>query len=198
MKKLFLMVAMFCLLGLPVFADEALPKPVPTTKKVTPKSINSNLGIRLDRNAKEAKLIIPKSQLKQLKAELDRMDGDPAEASADAGNHRSTIIGGIFLSLGFIFGGVWFFRSSAADHGKSKVIVGLLVVILTTATGTILLANAGPPLEARSITSKLFSPVVRSYGYSYGAIKIEISETARTVELVVPDVPEAKTPKEEE
>ena len=68
-------------------------------------------------NTKEAKLIIPKSQLKQLRAELEQLDNeqDP-NASAKTGFSRTqTIIGGLFMSLAILFGGVWLTRTKKLD-----------------------------------------------------------------------------------
>jgi hypothetical protein len=61
---------------------------------------------------------------------------------------------------------------------------------------TFVFANAGPPPEARSITSKLFDQKVFSpYRFASGAIKIETSDR-NYVQLIVPDAP--KTPAGEE
>jgi hypothetical protein len=58
---------------------------------------------------------------------------------------------------------------------------------------TIVYGNAGPPPEARSITSRMFTDDVHMYKAGWGAIKLEVSDTVRTPTLIVPDLPKNKS-----
>ena len=146
--------------------------------------------IRLDRNAKEARLIIPKSQIKKLRAELEQLDDDSDNTAAitEPGifTRTRTIVSGMFLSLALVFGGVWFVRSGKAATRSGKALVVAFVTLGVASAATLVYANAGPPPEARSITSKMFSQYVLSYGFGSGKIKLETGDTAQ-VELIVPD-----------
>ena len=158
------------------------------------KTIDTSLSIRLDKDATEARLIIPKSQLKQLRAELEQLDGGTEDATAAAGagiSRTQTIVSGGLLSLALVFGGVWFARSGRT-HSKS--VIATAVVLACGSIVTFVYGNAGPPPEARTINGKMFTQAVHMYKGGWGKIKLEVSDSARTPELIVPDSP--KTPAE--
>lgn len=176
---------MFCVAA---FADIAPVKPAKAKK-----SMDANLTIRLDKEAKQARLIIPKSAVRELRAQIDDLDQDgnvTAAASINGVTRIQTIMAGAFLSLAIVFGGVWFTRSKKIG---TKTAAAIAVAILSGAVVTFVYANAGPPPEARSITGKLFAPSVHIYNFASGPIKIETTDDARGVELIVPDTQE--TPK---
>lgn len=176
---------MFCVAA---FADIAPVKPAKAKK-----SMDANLTIRLDKDAKQARLIIPKSAVRELRAQIDDLDQDgnvTAAASINGVTRIQTIMAGAFLSLAIVFGGVWFTRSKKIS---TKTAAAIAVAILSGAVVTFVYANAGPPPEARSITGKLFAPSVHIYNFASGPIKIETTDDARGVELIVPDTQE--TPK---
>jgi len=188
MKTLFLALAAVLFCSAAVVAD--IPRP-DTTPHHTPRpssSISTDLDISLDRDAKEARLIIPRSQLKQLRAELDQIDTDGNTAAVSTGSisRIQTIVSGIFLSLAIVFAGVWFARS-----GKRSVRAGKTLIIATAAAAvasaaTLVYANAGPPAEARSITGKMFSQALHIYGFGYGKVKLEVGNGER-IKLIVPN-----------
>jgi hypothetical protein len=176
--------------SLAAFADIARPDKTPkNTPK--PKGIDSSMTIRLDREAKEARLLIPRSQLKQLRAELEQMDddGDNTAAVTDGFGRTQTIVSGMFLSLALVFGGMWFVRSgkSATRTGRSLFILAVLAGLGSAAT--FVYANAGPPSEARSITGKMFSQSVHIYNFGYGRVKLEASPASEGdgIILIVPN-----------
>jgi len=196
MKRILCLLAVTVLCAAAAFADIARPEP---TKKVKPaRSISTTMTILLKSDATEAKLIIPKSQIKQLRAELDQMDDDADNTAAVTGDvsRTQTIVSGMFLSLALVFGGVWFARSGKAATKTGKTLIALAVVALAASAGTYIYANAGPPQEARSITSKMFSQAVHMYKFGSGAIKIETTNDTNGVTLIVPD-PKSATPGEE-
>ncbi|MCC6330026.1 MAG: hypothetical protein IT174_16045 [Acidobacteria bacterium] len=178
------------------FADIARPeKPKPTSK---PATVDTQLTIDLDKNAKEARLIIPRSQLKQLRAELDSLDtGRDDTASALGITRIQTILGGAFLSLAFVFAGFAVIKRGNLGSTGGKAAAGVAILFAGGVFATIAVGNAGPPSEARSITGKMFTRAVHLYGFGSGKIKLEVSDEARNPKLIVPNPPEAKPEGEE-
>jgi hypothetical protein len=195
MKKILSLCLTLGLLSIAVDANE--PPPNPTPKPKANKSIETNLRVEIRRDAKEAKLLIPKNQLKQLRAELEGLD-DPDDTFAFSISKTQTVISGMFVSLAFVFGGVWLMRSRKIETKASKILVIGSVLFLSGAVVTMVYANAGPPPEARSLTNKFFSPGVNIYKFGSGKIKLETSNEVQYPTLIVPDVPEEKKPSSEE
>lgn len=190
MKTLITIAALMLFAG-SAFAD--IPRPSTTPKKpAKTTSIDTRLDIRLRRDAKEAKLILSKSQLNQLRAELDAIDGGESTAASTGITGIQTIAGGLFLSLAMVFAGVWFVRSGKV----TKPAAAAVTVFAVGALATMVYANAGPPAEARSITGKMFAQGMHFYKFGGGAIKLEISDEYDNPTLIVPD-PEEKKPGEE-
>src|SRR5207237_8836044 len=102
-----------------------------------------------------------------------------------------TIASGVVLSRALVFGGIWFVRSgkAAARTGKTFIILTVLAGIGSAAT--FVYANAGPPSEARSITGKMFTQAVHMYGFGYGKVRVETSNSDH-IELIVPNPSETK------
>ncbi len=195
MKKKSVLLVFLLLIGCAsIFGDIRAPEPKPTPKPPLPKTIDSTLTIKLDENAKDAKLVIPKSQLKQLRAQIDDLDNENDQnASLETGksglNSTQTVVSGFFMSLALVFGGVWFARSKAAKN--TKIVSGILILLLGGLGATLTFGNAGPPSELRAITSKLFDS--KRFGYwnqAYGKIKLEVSPAASQIELIVPKIKE--------
>jgi hypothetical protein len=195
MKKILSLCVSTVLLSIVIFANEAPPKPTPNLK--AGKSIETTLRVDIKRDAKEAKLIIPKNQLKQLRAELEELDDSDNTASLGF-TRTQTIVSGLFLSLAFVFGGVWLARSHKIETKASKILVIGSILFLCGATAAIVYANAGPPPEARSLTNKFFSQGVNIYKFGSGKIKLETSKEVEIPTLIVPDVTEEKKPADEE
>lgn len=202
MKKLLLIAAVALISSTVAFADIAKPGKSPASNGKS--SIETTLDIRLDSEAREARLIIPRSQIRQLRAELESLDDgsdNTAVAVATSGTSRiQTIMSGLFLSLAFVFGGIWFVRSGRASSKTGKGAVAIVVISFVATAATFVFANAGPPSEARSITGKMFAPAVHMYGFGWGKIKLEVSdEDKSSVRLVVPNPPKTTgTPSDEE
>ncbi|MEP6947141.1 MAG: hypothetical protein ABJA02_14570 [Acidobacteriota bacterium] len=199
MKRLLSLSALVLLIAASAFADIARPEPTKVPKNG--KSIDTTMIIRLDKNATEARLIIPRSQIKQLRAELQQMDDDSdataAVTSPSAISRTQTIVSGLLLSLAIVFGGVWFVRSGKTATRTGKTLVIAVVTLGVASAATYVYANAGPPAEARSITGKMFSQAVHFYNFGSGKIRIE-SGTESQVELIVPDPQPAATASSDE
>lgn len=177
-------------------ADIARPDRTPKPVK-KPAAVDSYLSIKLDRNAKEARLIIPRSQLKTLRAELDAIDNgtdSTPEPTAGGISKVQTIVSGLFISLAIVFAGIWFARSGKLSARATAAGAG---VFIFAGLAVIVYGNAGPPSEARSITGKMFSPAVHIYKFGGGKIKLEVSDLDDRIELIVPDPEDPKKPGEE-
>jgi hypothetical protein len=186
MKKIFFLLTISLLFTFVAFGDVRLPDT--PTPKPTPKikQTDATMRITLDKNATETVLKLNKSSLKQLRAAIDDLDDDSTDTRAEVRNSSSpqTIIGGLFLSLAFVFGGVWMFRAK-----PSKTVIGLFLIVSCLITTTFVFANIAPPMGVRKFTSKTFSEEVNSYGYAAGNIKIQIGDgksMSKDVELIVP------------
>jgi hypothetical protein len=199
MKRSACLVAIVMLASFAAFANIAGPEKTPN-KVPKPKpapGIATRMDIRLDHDATEARLVIPKTQLKQLRAELEQLDegSDDTAAITTAGVSRTqTIMSGIFLSLAMVFGGMWFVRSGKAATKAGKGLVVVAVVAGIASAATYIYANAGPPPEARVITGKMFSRAVHLYKFGGGMVKLEAGSDDY-IKLIVPD-PKDETPNE--
>jgi hypothetical protein len=192
MKKSIFALFLLVLFSIGAAADISRPKtPQPTATPKQKKSIDTTLSIVLTKT-KTAKLKIPRSQIAQLRAQLDELDGggnNTAAVSSSGGFTRlQTIVSGAFLSLALVFGGLWFARSKKIDTKGARGLAIGAFLFLSGAVATVVMANAGPPDEARSITGKIFSEPVHSYKQASGEIKLMVSdEEGDRVVLVVPD-----------
>jgi hypothetical protein len=158
-----------------------------------PKGKTGSMLIKVDDKTKQAVLKLNKNQIKQLRAALDEADDANDSQTAFSPSRTQTIVSGLFLSVAFLFGGVWMFRAK-----PSKTIVGIfLLIVLSTAT-TLVFANAGPPSSLRTISSKMFSNELKSWRWGYGEVKIQVvnaqsmTDPNNAVELIVPQAEEDK------
>jgi hypothetical protein len=200
MKTMTCVAAILLAASLAAFANIRNPdiKPVKTPKPKPAAGLVTSMSIRLDREATEARLIIPKAQLKQLRAELEELDEEndntAAVVTTPGVSRTQTIMSGIFLSLAIVFGGMWFARSGKAATKAGKGFVAVAVVAGVAAGATYIYANAGPPPEARSITGKMFSQAVHIYGFGGGEVRLEAGSEDH-IKLIVPN-PKTERPSE--
>jgi hypothetical protein len=150
-------------------------------------SVSSPMHIEPNTKATEARLLIPRAVLEQMRAGLD---GDNAPAAGTTARlftngGAQTALAGIFLSLAFAFGGVWLVRTRKPAGTWTRATLGVILLALCGATASIAYANAGPPPIARSLTSGILSPGAQPYG-AYGQVKVEITDERSQITLVLP------------
>lgn len=196
MRRTLMLAAAMLSLGSFAFADIARPDRTPQ-RTPKPKGVMTQMDIKLDSDATEARLIIPKSQISQLRAQLEQMDDDGNTAAVSGFSRTQTIVSGAFLSLALVFGGMWFVRSGKASSPLAKAAVIAAVVGAISFTATLVYANVGPPAEARQITGKMFSQGVHMYGFGWGEVRLEASSTEKRIQLIVPDPKDPKPANEE-
>jgi hypothetical protein len=174
MKKILSLVFVLVLSSM-VFADVRLPdtpKPTPT-----PKGKQIYMRIQVDSAVSEPTLTISKGSLKKLKAVLDEVDLDANDNVAQIETEQATpsvsktqsVMAGVFLSLAFVFGGIWFVRS------KSKVALGIIGIAILGTAATITYANVRPP-QLFKFNSSIFSSEMGGYGYAQDKVRIKIIE----------------------
>lgn len=179
--------------ALPVLANIAPAQPGESRAVKSRKSVPARMQLRPDAEAKEAKLIIPRAVLQQLRADVDGGGGDSNAAAAAAPRGfnltpTQTALAGVCLSLSLVFGGVWLLNSRAPGRKTARAVASLAVVALAgAAAGAAVYANAGPPAYARRLTSRILLPETTYYGGPYGAVKVEITdEHGDYIELRLP------------
>ncbi len=193
MKRIFGLFVLMALFSLPAFADIRLPdtpSPSPTpanTPKPEPAAVDSTMQIEFSKNEKTARLVIPKSQLNRLRAELDALDGGGA-ATLSGISRAQTVAGGLFLSLAVVFGGVWFVRSGKNASKKVRIAAAGALLFFGGAFLSVAFANIAPATNA-DITSQIFNNrfFTRPLGLR-GAVKLEIADSGDRIRLIVPHV----------
>lgn len=111
-----------------------------TVRRAYPMSIEASEG------QEEAQLLIPAAALRQLRAELE--DEKPAfAASFGVGGlpPAHTAAAGVLLSLGLVFGGLWFARSGRSARARRAAVVIAMCALCAGAATTLTLANLAPP-----------------------------------------------------
>ena len=158
----------------------------PDKAKIKPPKVSPfTAPMMIDPNSKtsEAKLLIPRSVLEQMRAGLDGDDSRSAALAYFNTGGAQTLMAGVFLSLAFAFGGVWLVRSRGQRRlGPAALCVAALA--LCGAAATAAYANAGPPPVARSLTSKILIQDAMWYGV-YGDVKVEVVDGDQ-IRLVLP------------
>lgn len=195
-SRLFALVVLLFAAAAPASANIAAPKVEPKPPRQTT-AAPVRMQLRPDSDAKEAKLIIPRKVLQQLRAELDGGAEDPQAAAAalTSGGFNltstQTAVAGVFLSLSLVTLGVWLTGARAQGRRASRVASALAFLVLGGAAGgAAVYANAGPPPAARSLTSKILSPDLSYWGAS-GVVKIEIADDESLIMLVLPKAKDA-------
>ena len=147
--------AVLCLSAV-AFADLRVPgqnnqrtrRPDPEKREMTIRPAYS-MSIEASEEQQEAQLLIPASALRQLRAELE--DEKPSfAASLGVGGlpPAHTAAAGVLLSLGLVFGGLWFARSGRSARARRTAVVVAVCALCAGAATTLTLANLAPPPRA--------------------------------------------------
>jgi hypothetical protein len=190
MKRIFGLLMLTAFFASAAVADVRLPDtPSPTpAKTVKPaKTLDATMQIEFSEKEKTARLVIPKSQLNQLRAELDALDGGGSTTFSGI-SRAQTVAGGLFLSLAAVFGGVWFVRFGKTASKKSKIAAAGAVLFFSGVFASAAFANIAPFRNAE-ITSRIFNDDYFSspLGLS-GGVKLEIAQSGDRILLIVPKV----------
>src|SRR5262245_7121469 len=186
-------------------ADVDVPKSINPKKKPVGAT---TMRIATDEDVSQARLVIPRSLLQQLKAEVD---GEDTEQIAETGSistpfttlgNTQTMVAGLFMSLAILFGGAWVLRSRRQTGKLSRVQAGVAVLLVAGAIASIaasmtysIYANAGPPPIARSLTSRILTRELQWWG-AYGQVKIVVvnskDDYRDEIRLILPKVKDDK------
>lgn len=180
MKKLFCLCLLLSIFSIAAFADIAPPiKPRPTATP-TPEATDAEMFITLSNEVTEPTLHIKKSALIKFAAEFGGAEVTP---SAGIGATQN-IVGGAFLSLAMVFGGIWFVRGKKSS---SKPIAAAMIIFTFGFAGTIIYANIAPP-RTMPINRNIFSNSLQGYASASGKIKVKIidNESGEDFMLFVP------------
>lgn len=146
-------------------------KPAPTPKKEVLEEYNGTIRVFFDTKEPVPVLEIRKSSLEKLIASNGEASDSPVVASSNNGSGFTmgqTLVSGVLFSVAFIVGGVWIFRA----RGGSRTAAGLLLgAVLGGATVT--LANSPPDYVVR-LTSRVFNPNTKAYGWAENKVKIRL------------------------
>jgi uncharacterized protein (DUF58 family) len=192
MKKIlglmFILVFSMTILADVRFPDKPTPKPTPKGKQV-------EMSISVTSEVTEPTLVIKKGSIKELKAILDEAESiednlaivqDENNQNLEVVNNKSsgsvqTVIGGLFLSLAFIFGGVWFVRGKS-----SKTIAGLFLLGVFASATVMVLANVAPP-RIFGLNKSIFSEELSRRASASGKVRVKITnESGSQVKLLIP------------
>ena len=103
------------------FAD--IPSPNSNKVRRQPRPNPVNMTIQPAETAGDARLVIPRDILQQLRASLDDTDQQDAASVTSNGEHNSrTIIAGIFMSISLAFGGLCLMRSGATPGKLARTL----------------------------------------------------------------------------
>ena len=175
MKKLFCLITLLTLFSISVFADIAPRKPQPTPTP-TPAKKNAAMSIFLSDQVSAPTLVIKKDFLRELSGTSENTSVPAAVASTQ------NIVGGAFLSLAVIFGGVWLMRGKKE---MSKTTAAAIAVSIFGLAGTIAYANIAPPKRYPRINQDIFSKKVLKEGTAESRINVRISDSEYNNDFVL-------------
>jgi hypothetical protein len=188
MKKIINSLILIVILSIVALADI----PPPKTPVTTAKEKQVELFIVTSAEVTEPTLVIKKSSTKLLRAALDEAEGienNLVQTESTQPNFTAstqTIVGGMFLTFAFVFGGVWLVRSKK----PSKTVIGLFLVGVFAAGSVLVFANIAPPRRF-GITKNMLSEEFqsRSGASARGKVRVKIvnGTTADSdIKLLVP------------
>lgn len=164
MKKILSLAVLTALFATAAFADIRIPDRPKQTPTPTPQTMEkeAEMIIQISNDVAEPTLIISKKLIGQYTGETEK---------AGIGSTQ-TIVGGLFLSLAFVFGGVLLARGK---DKMPKAAFGAIALAIFGAAGTIVYANVAPPRNV-PLNKNLFAKELQGYAMSRGNVKVRISD----------------------
>jgi hypothetical protein len=181
-----LALALVALAPLTAFADIPAPehrqtRTTQTTKRPLPPA---RMLIESRKDTTEARLQIPQSVLRELRAEIEADGASDVTGSTSTLSQTQTIIAGVFLSLSLAFAGVFIARSRS--RMTKQVAAGALVVAALAGTLAFkAFANARPP-EPRLVNAGSLPRATTPDAELNGVVRVEIVPEGRVIKLIVP------------
>jgi len=175
MNRILVLTTLMLLLAITGFADVRIPDKLKPTPTPTPRIVEkeAEMSIEISSEVTEPTLIINKDLFRKYTAE---------NAGLGIGSTQ-TIVGGLFLSLAFIFGGIWLSRGKVK---MPKAAIGISVTLVLGFGGIITYANIPPPLP---LNKNLFKNLqVTLFSKAQGTVKVRLSdEDDPEIRLMIPD-----------
>ncbi|HJR06925.1 MAG TPA: hypothetical protein VJ842_06700 [Pyrinomonadaceae bacterium] len=181
-----LALALFAFAPLAAYADIPAPEHRQTRTPQTSKRVlpPARMVIESRKDATEARLQIPQSVLRELRAEIEGDAASDTAASTTSLRQTQTIIAGVFLSLSLAFAGVFIARSRS--RMTKQIATGALVVFAIAGALTFkALANARPP-EPRFVDAGSLPRATTPDEELNGVVRMEIVPEGRVIKLIVP------------
>lgn len=168
------------------FADIARPKP----PKPAPAETKSRMIFISSPDINGAVLRIPEHEIRRLAAELD--GNDSASVSSSSGS-TTLMISAAFLSLAFVFGGIWLVRSGKIGNRSAAAAFLIFAVVGGT---VIAYANVAPRRTPKPLTVETFNKnIFTNKNYVEYGVKIETGGSVAV--LAVPASAEKENKKDE-
>jgi hypothetical protein len=168
------------------YGDIARPSPSPAKGKIV---LHTSLVVVPEKKASAARLQIPESSMRELRAALTETSGNESMTQRIAHSSGRTVIAGLLMFLSLSFGGVWLARSVHTRSQKTMAafLIGIAVI---GAAAIITRANAGPP------PAYLWRRLPENFSKgqpTYGGVDIEIVPDANDgsgMKLIIPSTNE--------
>lgn len=164
------------------YGDIARPSPSPAKGKIV---LHTSLVVVPEKKSYGARLQIPESSMRELRAALSDTSGNESMTQRIAQSPSRTVVAGLLMFLSLSFAGVWLARS-VHTRSQKTVAAFLIGMAVIGAAAIITRANAGPPPSY--LWRKL--PDNLSKGQpTYGGVDIEIVPDATDgsgMKLIIP------------
>jgi hypothetical protein len=169
------------------------PQPAPSVGPSPERVHEAQMAVSLSNWSDEPTLVLTRAMVDKINAAAKDKGIETAGTTAGARPFASTqtIVGGIFLSLAFVFGGVWLARSKG---NVSKPALGILLLAVVGMGTTLVIGNVPPPKRIALTSAIINEGVIRNY-VAAGKVKIMIVdyENKDDVTLIIPRKAEGST-----
>jgi hypothetical protein len=142
------------------------------------------VSLSVSRFEKEGTLVVTKSLIEKINAAA-RAKGHTAliEVESEDASVASTqtIVGGIFLSLAFVLGGVWLARSKGQ---VSKPALGVMLLAVTGLGATLVIGNVPPPKRIK-LDSGIINGAKMNDSVAVGKMKLLLVDYESREDLMI-------------